>query len=178
MRGAIGFSSFAVLVYYAIANASAWTLRQDQGSPPRVVPALGLAGCLVLAFSLPLKSVIAGAAVLLLGAMLWVTRWLIHPSTQPGQFVHLVRQASASSVLFVRVSRGTCTPTHAIGPDGLLNRDEMSRSDTRLRRLDHHWRRKTDHSGCPGSFEGRYRHDSEMRGDGRCRRPRAMTSSA
>jgi APA family basic amino acid/polyamine antiporter len=26
VRGAIGFSSFAVLLYYAIANASAWTL--------------------------------------------------------------------------------------------------------------------------------------------------------
>ena len=26
VRGVIGFSSFAVLVYYAIANASAWTL--------------------------------------------------------------------------------------------------------------------------------------------------------
>lgn len=83
MRGAIGFSSFAVLVYTPSPTPRPGPLRQDRGSPPRVVPALGLAGCLVLAFSLPLKSVIAGAAVLLLGAMLWVTRWLIHPSTQP-----------------------------------------------------------------------------------------------
>ncbi|MFG2074200.1 amino acid permease [Nonomuraea maritima] len=64
LRGAIGFSSFGVLVYYAIANAGAWTLTPGEGRPPRFVPALGLAGCLILAFSLPLTSVITGAAVL------------------------------------------------------------------------------------------------------------------
>lgn len=68
LRGAIGFSSFAVLTYYAIANASAWTLRRG------VVPALGLLGCVVLAFSLPLSSVIAGPAVLAVGAAAyWIT---------------------------------------------------------------------------------------------------------
>ncbi|SDH36500.1 basic amino acid/polyamine antiporter, APA family [Lentzea fradiae] len=40
---AIVFSSFCVLLYYAIANASAWTLGK------RIVPAVGLIGCLVLA---------------------------------------------------------------------------------------------------------------------------------
>lgn len=74
LRGAIGFSSFAVLVYYAIANASAWTLRADQGRPPRVVPAVGLVGCLVLAFSLPVSSVLVGSAVLAAGAAVWVVR--------------------------------------------------------------------------------------------------------
>ena len=44
IRGAIGFSSFAVLVYYAIANASAFTLRSAEGAPPRVIPVCGLAG--------------------------------------------------------------------------------------------------------------------------------------
>jgi len=48
LRGAIGFSSFCVLLYYAIANASALTL--DDGR--RTLPALGLAGCLVLAATL------------------------------------------------------------------------------------------------------------------------------
>jgi APA family basic amino acid/polyamine antiporter len=47
LRGAIGFSSFAVLVYYAIANAAAFTL------PRKVIPALGLVGCVVLAFAIP-----------------------------------------------------------------------------------------------------------------------------
>ena len=68
VRAAIGFSSFAVLVYYAIANVSAWTLSAAEGRPPRVIPLVGLVGCLVLAFALPLHSVIAGAAVLAVGA--------------------------------------------------------------------------------------------------------------
>ena len=68
LRGAIGFSSFAVLFYYAIANASAWTLLPRR----RAIPALGLAGCLVLAFTLPPVSVLIGAAVIAIGALLYV----------------------------------------------------------------------------------------------------------
>ncbi|WP_255363101.1 APC family permease [Mycobacterium sp. 1245805.9] len=67
LRGAIGFSSFAVLIYYAVANASAFTLRPDEGRPRRAIPVVGLVGCLVLACALPLSSVLAGAAVLGLG---------------------------------------------------------------------------------------------------------------
>lgn len=65
LRGAIGFSSFAVLLYYAIANASAWTLGA------RVIPAVGLAGCLLLAFSLPMASVLTGIAVVAVGAAIY-----------------------------------------------------------------------------------------------------------
>lgn len=74
VRGAIGFSSFGVLVYYAVANASAWTLTPAEGRPARVVPVVGLAGCLVLAFALPASSVIGGAAVLALGAAVYGVR--------------------------------------------------------------------------------------------------------
>jgi APA family basic amino acid/polyamine antiporter len=74
VRGAIGFSSFGVLLYYAVANASAWTLTPDEGRPLRPVPAIGLAGCLVLAFALPLSSVLAGAAVIALGAAVYGLR--------------------------------------------------------------------------------------------------------
>ncbi|WP_338677294.1 amino acid permease [Streptomyces sp. SCSIO 30461] len=70
VRGAIGFSSFGVLLYYAVANTSAWTL----GPEWRVVATLGLVGCLVLAFSLPLSSVVAGGAVLALGAVAYAVR--------------------------------------------------------------------------------------------------------
>ena len=63
VRGAIGFSAFAVLVYYAIANASAITLSR------RIIPILGLVGCILLAVLLPITSVLAGAAVVALGAM-------------------------------------------------------------------------------------------------------------
>ncbi|MFE5404281.1 APC family permease, partial [Streptomyces sp. NPDC056580] len=48
VRGAIGFSSFGVLAYYAVANASAWTLSPAPRT--RVLPAIGLAGCAALAF--------------------------------------------------------------------------------------------------------------------------------
>jgi basic amino acid/polyamine antiporter, APA family len=92
VRGAIGFSSFAVLMYYAIANASAWTLepegrrhqalepegRRHQALEPqgrrhqvlrrKFVPFLGLVGCLVLAVFLPVSSVLVGAAVVAVGA--------------------------------------------------------------------------------------------------------------
>jgi APA family basic amino acid/polyamine antiporter len=68
VRGAIGFSSFGVLAYYAVANASAWTLTPEEGRPARIVPVLGTAGCLVLAFALPLGSVLMGAAVIATGA--------------------------------------------------------------------------------------------------------------
>ncbi|MFC5173874.1 APC family permease [Streptomyces mutomycini] len=74
VRGAIGFSSFGVLAYYAIANASAWTLTPEEGRPPRFVPVLGLAGCLVLAFALPVSSVISGSAVLAVGAVAYGIR--------------------------------------------------------------------------------------------------------
>lgn len=69
LRGAIGFSSFGVLLYYAVANACAWTLRGDW-PPASWVPALGLAGCLVLAGTLPSTSVLAGLAVVGAG-LLW-----------------------------------------------------------------------------------------------------------
>jgi len=74
VRGAIGFSSFGVLAYYAVANAAAWTLTEQENRPPRLVPAVGLAGCLVLAFTLPASSVAWGAAVLLLGAAAYGVR--------------------------------------------------------------------------------------------------------
>ncbi|MFF4414277.1 APC family permease [Streptosporangium sp. NPDC001559] len=79
LRGAIGFSSFGVLVYYAVANVSAWTLSPAQGRPPRPVPLVGLAGCLVLAFSLPLSSVVAGCAVLAAGAVVYGLRRTLAP---------------------------------------------------------------------------------------------------
>ena len=74
VRAAIGFSSFAVLVYYAVANASAWTL--DPSPVQRVIPAVGLIGCLVLVVTLPHGAAIAGLAVVVLGAAIWVLQRL------------------------------------------------------------------------------------------------------
>jgi APA family basic amino acid/polyamine antiporter len=74
LRGAIGFSSFAVLIYYAIANASAFTLGPDEGRPPRAVPVFGLVGCVVLAFAMPVSSVLTGVAVLGIGVAAYALR--------------------------------------------------------------------------------------------------------
>ena len=71
LRGAIGFSSFAVLTYYAIANAAAWTQPADQRRWPRWLQAVGLTGCTVLAFTLPVGSVVGGVIVLAGGAAAW-----------------------------------------------------------------------------------------------------------
>ncbi len=72
VRAAIGFSSFAVLVYYGIANASAWTL--DSSAARRAVPAIGVAGCLLLAISLPAGSLLSGLAALAAGAAIYAVR--------------------------------------------------------------------------------------------------------
>jgi APA family basic amino acid/polyamine antiporter len=74
LRGAIGFSSFAVLTYYGIANASAFTQPRSERRWPRWLQIFGVVGCVVLAFSLPMWSVISGAGVLLLGAGVWLVR--------------------------------------------------------------------------------------------------------
>ncbi|MUL40694.1 APC family permease [Streptomonospora sp. PA3] len=77
VRGAIGFSAFGVLVYYTLTNASALRLGPQENRPPLLVPVVGLAGCVVLAFSLPLSSVVAGVAVVAAGAGVWALRRLV-----------------------------------------------------------------------------------------------------
>jgi APA family basic amino acid/polyamine antiporter len=76
VRGAIGFSSCTVLVYYAITNASALTLGRDPARklPVQLLAALGLVGCLLLAVSLPPASTLAGFGVLALGAAWYALR--------------------------------------------------------------------------------------------------------
>lgn len=64
---AIGFSSFGVLLYYAIANAAALTQPTPDRRWPRWLNVFGVAGCLTLAVTLPLPSMLAGAAVIGLG---------------------------------------------------------------------------------------------------------------
>lgn len=72
VRTAIGFSSFAVLVYYSIANAAAWTLKPQERRWPRPVAGLGLLGCLVLAVTLPPAAVAGGAGLVSSGALVYL----------------------------------------------------------------------------------------------------------
>jgi len=67
LRNAIGFSSFGVLLYYAVANASAYTQPSERRRWPRVLNMVGLAGCVVLVVTLPWSAIVAGAAVIAAG---------------------------------------------------------------------------------------------------------------
>lgn len=70
----VGFSSFGVLIYYAVANASAFTLDRHPGYAPRWLNAAGFLACLLLAFTLPPASVATMAAVLAAGV---AGRWVV-----------------------------------------------------------------------------------------------------
>lgn len=63
----IGFSSFAVLIYYAVTNISALTLADRPWYWPRTLNLVGFVGCLLLAFTLPPISVLVMLAILLAG---------------------------------------------------------------------------------------------------------------
>ncbi len=67
LRGVIGFSSFGVLVYYAVANASAFTQEPANRRWPRWLNVVGLLGCVLLVATLPWVSVCAGVAVFVVG---------------------------------------------------------------------------------------------------------------
>jgi APA family basic amino acid/polyamine antiporter len=77
VRSAIGFSSFAVLLYYSVANAAALTLGPAERRRARWIPLAGLVGCVVVAVSLPASSVIGGSVLVIVGACahLASTRW-------------------------------------------------------------------------------------------------------
>lgn len=74
LRSAIGFSSFAVLLYYAVANAAAFTLMPSERRWPRWIPAAGFMGCLIVALSLPIKSVVGGLVLFAIGLVIYLFR--------------------------------------------------------------------------------------------------------
>jgi len=74
LRGVIGFSSFGVLIYYAVANASAVSQPAAVRRWPRWLHVLGVAGCLILVATLPWPSVAAGIGMFAIGLG---GRWLV-----------------------------------------------------------------------------------------------------
>ncbi|MFS0699653.1 APC family permease [Cellulomonas sp. 179-A 4D5 NHS] len=74
LRGAIAFSSFGVLLYYAVANASALTQPAAERLYPRALAVVGLVGCVALVVTLPVGAVLTGAVVLGLGVVHRVLR--------------------------------------------------------------------------------------------------------
>ena len=81
LRSVLGFSSFCVLFYYAVTNASAWTLSPEQRRWPRLLSGLGFVGCIVLAITLPRASVLTGLIVLAAGILIWRIRQAFNPAT-------------------------------------------------------------------------------------------------
>ena len=67
VRTAIGFSSFGVLVYYAVANAAALTQEPEQRRWPRGLHVVGLLGCGLLVVTLPWTAVVTGVVVFAVG---------------------------------------------------------------------------------------------------------------
>ena len=71
---AVGLSAYCVLLYYAVANAAALRLRPGERRWPRWTAWVGLAGCLILAGTLPLPAIAAGSAlvVALVAGHAWI----------------------------------------------------------------------------------------------------------
>jgi APA family basic amino acid/polyamine antiporter len=67
LRAVIGFSSFGVLVYYAVANLAAATQTGADRRWPRALNVIGLGCCVLLAATLPVGSVLVGLAVFAVG---------------------------------------------------------------------------------------------------------------
>jgi basic amino acid/polyamine antiporter, APA family len=67
LRGAIGFSAFGVLVYYLVANLSAFTQTEQHRRYPRALQVAGVLGCSVLALTVPGRSLVLGLLVLASG---------------------------------------------------------------------------------------------------------------
>jgi APA family basic amino acid/polyamine antiporter len=76
LRGAIGFSSFGVLIYYSVANLAAFTQSRDDRRYPRVLQVVGVGGCALLVATLPPASIAGGSVVYIIGIgyRLWRTR--------------------------------------------------------------------------------------------------------
>jgi APA family basic amino acid/polyamine antiporter len=70
LHSAIALSGVAVLTYYAITNAAAFTLPPEERRWPRWICVVGAVGCLALAVFLPFEVVLVGTAVLLLGVVI------------------------------------------------------------------------------------------------------------
>ncbi|MFJ6679023.1 APC family permease [Microbacterium sp. NPDC091382] len=68
IRGAIGFSSFGVLLYYLVANIAAFRQTGSARRYPRLLQTLGACGCVALVVTLPWPSVPVGLGVLAVGA--------------------------------------------------------------------------------------------------------------
>lgn len=87
VRQAIGFSSFAVLIYYLVANTAALRLDRARRRLPAWVPVLGAVGCVIVAGSLPWQSVVGGVVVFVVGGLVYTVtgRAMVPPAARSAQ---------------------------------------------------------------------------------------------
>ena len=74
LRGAIGFSSFGVLIYYLVANVAAFTQTGDNRRYPKALQLTGAVACALLVATLPVESVVAGLLMFAAGVLYRVLR--------------------------------------------------------------------------------------------------------
>lgn len=74
LRGAIGFSSFGVLIYYLVANIAAFTQPAGDRRYPKALQILGALACVALIATLPPLSVVLGIAMFAAGIILRLLR--------------------------------------------------------------------------------------------------------
>lgn len=74
VRGAIGFSSFGVLIYYLVANVAAFTQPPRDRRYPKALQVFGALACVVLVATLPPLSAGAGVLMFAVGIALRAVR--------------------------------------------------------------------------------------------------------
>lgn len=72
VRGAIGFSSFGILLYYFLANCAALTQGSAHRCYPRWLQVAGASGCFIVVWTLPLASITGGLVLLTCGLLYYV----------------------------------------------------------------------------------------------------------
>lgn len=74
LRGAIGFSSFGVLVYYLVANIAAFTQPTEDRRYPKALQVAGAVACVALVATLPPLSVGLGVLMFVVGIVFRLVR--------------------------------------------------------------------------------------------------------
>jgi APA family basic amino acid/polyamine antiporter len=72
LREVAAAASFTILVYYGIANVAAYCMPRSEKLFPNLVPIVGMIACVVLALSLPVRTIAIGLGVLATG---FAARW-------------------------------------------------------------------------------------------------------
>ena len=67
-------ATFTILLYYSIANAAALRQPRSEQIYGRIIPWLGLAGCIAMSVSLPLNVILSGLGLLLIG---YIVRYVV-----------------------------------------------------------------------------------------------------